>query len=227
MGLQPRIFDKTLFASDQPGELPTPRFLREPTVPDPTIFHWSGKNSETERRRAGRLLAQVIEKLEKKGEPYALIGHSHGGSVIWHALIQLRLGRREMGNLRSVVTLGTPFLVFAPGNAWLRQLLVIVVAIWASMLLLSFWTGIANQWFDLYKSGEFAALTLAVTSAVLCAVLLALSLRGLGLCVWNALVERRRRGVGENLALTLGKRLLCISLPSDEAINVLALMSLK
>ena len=44
-------------------------------------FHWSGANSELARRNAGQALFECLF------EPsFHLVGHSHGGSVIWHAL---------------------------------------------------------------------------------------------------------------------------------------------
>lgn len=50
-------------------------------------FHWSGRNSETDRREAGRQLARKLREIEKEGRPYHVIGHSHGGSVAYLALI--------------------------------------------------------------------------------------------------------------------------------------------
>ncbi|WP_204270051.1 hypothetical protein, partial [Enterobacter hormaechei] len=55
-------------------------------APDVEEFRWSGANSEVQRRLAGKLLLNRIEQLEEAGDGYHLIGHSHGGSVIWHAL---------------------------------------------------------------------------------------------------------------------------------------------
>ncbi len=51
-------------------------------------FHWSGANSENERRKASRALLKMTRKLEKADETYGIIGHSHGGSV---AVEMLRL----------------------------------------------------------------------------------------------------------------------------------------
>src|SRR4051794_32781645 len=45
------------------------------------LFRWSGTNSERERQRAARdLLDTWLNRFEKEGRPYHLIGHSHGGS---------------------------------------------------------------------------------------------------------------------------------------------------
>ena len=95
--------------------------------PRTEVFSWSGDNSERDRRAGGRELFKHLQKLEKDGTRYHLVGHSHGGSVIWHCLLEsvkrrlqfhrkVRLRRREMDKkmslpgLRSFTTIGTPFL---------------------------------------------------------------------------------------------------------------------
>jgi ankyrin repeat protein len=81
------------------------------------LFHWSGDNSEAARRRAGARLLKRLEDYEgEKGQPYHLIGHSHGGSVVWHALVEAAARGRELTNLRSWATVGTPFLHFRARN---------------------------------------------------------------------------------------------------------------
>ena len=82
------------------------------------VFHWSGENSERARSKAGRQLLTRIERLESLGQPYHLIGHSHGGSVIWHALRQATLAGRQLEALRSWSTVGTPFLQHRTRSAW-------------------------------------------------------------------------------------------------------------
>src|SRR5262245_2753055 len=77
-----------------------------------TPFHWSGANSELARRAAGaKLLARLVE-YEKANERYHLIGHSHGGSVIWHALVASARNGSRLTGLQSWATVGTPFLSF-------------------------------------------------------------------------------------------------------------------
>ncbi len=76
------------------------------------VFRWSGENSERARIMASRKLLAHLESLEEKGQGYHLVGHSHGGSVIWHAL-QLAMSRRKsLDHLRSWATVGTPFLQY-------------------------------------------------------------------------------------------------------------------
>jgi hypothetical protein len=74
-------------------------------------FHWGeGPNSEIRRLKAAVRLLQRLKTLERGGEHYHLIGHSHGGSVIYNALL-LASGRKEtLPHLRSWLTVGTPFL---------------------------------------------------------------------------------------------------------------------
>src|SRR5437762_6280790 len=78
----------------------------------PVAFHWSGLNSEQERANAAASLAKVISKLEADRQPYHLIGHSHGGSVIWQMLREKTRAAAELPYLRSWSTLGTPFPTF-------------------------------------------------------------------------------------------------------------------
>ncbi len=78
------------------------------TGPD-EVFHWSGENSERARIKAGIALLARLKELEAQGRGYHLIGHSHGGSVIWHTLRMATLGRIQLDRLRSWTTLGTPF----------------------------------------------------------------------------------------------------------------------
>ncbi len=75
-------------------------------------FHWNGENSEFERRKAGNDLRRKLLQLEKNGEDYALIGHSHGGSVIHHALFSAFAKRKLLKGLKSWITVGTPFIAF-------------------------------------------------------------------------------------------------------------------
>ncbi len=74
------------------------------------LFHWSGENSERARIKAGRSLLEYLRNLEAAGQGYHLIGHSHGGSVIWHALKLATAGSVELKHLRSWATVGTPFM---------------------------------------------------------------------------------------------------------------------
>src|SRR5215813_2259330 len=71
---------------------------------------WDGKNSETSRRRAGTKLLQKIRVLERQGNKYCLLGHSHGGSVIGHSLVETASEGAELKHLSRWITIGTPFI---------------------------------------------------------------------------------------------------------------------
>ncbi len=102
-----------------------------------THHHWSGDNSEAGRRAAGAQLFEKLLDLERKNEPYCLIGHSHGGSVISAALLRAAAKKLPLPNLKRWVTVGTPF-VNLRKERWLftRLNLLRKVAFVASMMLL-------------------------------------------------------------------------------------------
>src|SRR5262245_33184619 len=72
-------------------------------------FEWSGDNSEVGRRKAGRELHRQLREVEAKGEPYCLVGHSHGGSVICAALLECAARKEPLKGLKRWITVGTPF----------------------------------------------------------------------------------------------------------------------
>jgi hypothetical protein len=105
------------------------------------VFHWSGENSERERIKAADDLLHHLRKLEAEDTHYHLVGHSHGGSVIWHALRQSVLERRPLATLRSWATVGTPFLHLRSkgGNnvmLWLNVALALILVKPAAITLL-------------------------------------------------------------------------------------------
>jgi hypothetical protein len=70
------------------------------SLPDESIqpFRWSGENSQVDRLEASNRLLALMIGLEKEGRGYHLIGHSHGGSIIWEALVSAEVTR----SLRTV-----------------------------------------------------------------------------------------------------------------------------
>ncbi|MCU0707853.1 MAG: hypothetical protein MUF23_06145 [Pirellula sp.] len=85
---------------------------------DAMVFHWSGDNSERARSKAASDLLKFVEPLETKGIPYHLVGHSHGGSVIWNMLKLATIQKRSLERLRTWTTVGTPFLQHCGRNPW-------------------------------------------------------------------------------------------------------------
>ncbi len=89
----------------------------EPVVdvqPAGHVFHWSGVNSEAERVAAGLELLEQLQALESQGRRYHLIGNSHGGSVIWHALTASARSDEQLTGLKSWITVATPFIHVDP-----------------------------------------------------------------------------------------------------------------
>lgn len=106
-------------------------------------FKWkdrerTGPNRESERRIAGRQLLKELLDLEDKGTACHLVGHSHGGSVIWHALKESTHAGKQLSCLKSWTTVATPFIEFGSDGSWLRHLLGAIAAIIA-LYLFGFW----------------------------------------------------------------------------------------
>jgi hypothetical protein len=100
-------------------------------------FVWSGENSEVARRVAGAKLLDRMMQLEARNEPYCVVGHSHGGSVVANALMNSLARRVQLPNMKRWVTVGTPFVTLKP-MYWLvdRLNLMQKVVLVASMMLL-------------------------------------------------------------------------------------------
>ena len=123
-------------------------------IPRPQTFHWSGKNSAIERRAAARRLLKLLQQLDESDQAYHLVGHSHGGSVIWDTLLLAASRRRRkkqgkdrdqgdpgLAGLLSWTTVGTPFirskaslsrivLAFFSGTLTLTLLIALPVLVW-------------------------------------------------------------------------------------------------
>ncbi len=76
---------------------------------DVVPFTWSSLNSEIDRRNAGSALLRLMRGLDARGEPYCVVGHSHGGSVIASALIESVAHKKPLTHLKRWITVGTPF----------------------------------------------------------------------------------------------------------------------
>lgn len=101
-------------------------------------FHWSGANSERERRAAGCDLLDRLEELERDGRNYHIIGHSHGGSVAWHALTEAVKRKTDLPHLHSLMTIGTPFLRFRPDLSHFFALIPMILSA-LGLFFLGFW----------------------------------------------------------------------------------------
>lgn len=74
------------------------------------LFHWSGENNERARAKAAADLLEYLKPLEAAKIDYHLVGHSHGGSVVWSTLKLATSRRQPLNHLKSWSTVGTPFL---------------------------------------------------------------------------------------------------------------------
>ena len=104
------------------------------------VFEWSSENTERERYKAGKALLERLLEYEREGRDYHLIGHSHGGSVIWQALQQSVMRRwaslrftelLRLPHLKSWATVGTPFLHYKGGwiGKWYGKAITILMFI--------------------------------------------------------------------------------------------------
>ncbi|MFZ1991265.1 MAG: hypothetical protein WAW96_16015 [Alphaproteobacteria bacterium] len=75
-------------------------------------FIWSGANLESHRRKAAKELLSRLKDHEAARNTYHIIGHSHGGSVINEAMMIAADSRRRLSGLRSITSIGTPFIDF-------------------------------------------------------------------------------------------------------------------
>jgi hypothetical protein len=90
-------------------------------------LQWPGGVQQSERDAAAEKLAACVLKIENEQRPYHLVGHSHGGSIIWKAL-QLASSRKpgiddgeeQMSKLRNTKAVHEPSallkLVFRPSG---------------------------------------------------------------------------------------------------------------
>lgn len=82
------------------------------------LFRWSGENTERARSKAASQLLHFLKPYEESGKRYHLVGHSHGGSVIWAALRQSTARHKPLDHLKSWSTVGTPFLHHRSRSPW-------------------------------------------------------------------------------------------------------------
>jgi len=111
------------------------------TPVDVRPFIWSGNNSEMERREAGARLLSQMQSLEKAGESYCVVGHSHGGSVISSALMQSIGNRVPLDGLQRWITVGTPFVELRKERFLFLRLPLLLKAVFVASLMLLFMLG--------------------------------------------------------------------------------------
>lgn len=102
-------------------------------------FIWDGANSETSRRKAGLALFRTMTKLEKQGEPFCLVGHSHGGSVIAAALMESAERKKSLDSLKTWLSIGTPFI-----ETKLKKILFARLGVFGKSIYIALLTGVLS-----------------------------------------------------------------------------------
>jgi hypothetical protein len=189
-------------------------------------FEWSGANSELGRRDAGRRLLGVLTELEARKEPYCLIGHSHGGSVISAALLEAAGRKLDLPGLKRWITVGTPF-VKLERERWLFARLDLVrkaIFIASMMLFLMFAVYLAADvmageplLFGATFPGVLAVMGLMMSLPILVFYLLLRYLDGRGTRLYSRRATARAKA-------SFGPRWLPFTHAEDEAIQGLAFL---
>ena len=188
-------------------------------------FHWTGENKESQRLLAGEELADHLQGFEedykRDGRKYHLIGHSHGGSVIWNALRASVHRGRPLNGLASWSTVGTPFLRFQP--AWRDLWIVLPMALYA---ILTPWIyrplGLAFTYYPEVEPQDRAILVVLAALPLLHAVVLGfLGLRLISV-VWAAIRDARGRVLDASTWRRFGGLWRGVWSRGDEAISGLA-----
>lgn len=113
-------------------------------------FVWSGDNSELARRAAGSRLLRQMQELEERQEPYCVVGHSHGGSVIASALMEGASRRVSLDHLKKWISVGTPFVELRKERLLFDRLSPLMKAVFIAslMMLLMFLISSLAELFD-------------------------------------------------------------------------------
>jgi hypothetical protein len=198
-------------------------------VPHESTFHWSGRNSASERRAAARGLLKQLKLLEKAGRGYHLIGHSHGGSVIWDTLLLAARQRAARHNakhggdilalpgLLSWTTVGTPY-IFSRASlsrivlAFFSAVITLIAVITLGLSVLSI-IGMFDPSLDAEQDRGYEAVTVIVM-IVFFYIGLAGTLAGI-----ESNQADRERQTARRILGSSGNRWLGLWHSADEAIN--------
>ncbi len=110
-------------------------------------FIWSGDNSVLARREAGSALLKQMQELDKEGENYCVVGHSHGGSVISSVLMEASARGKKLNGLQRWITVGTPLVSLRKETTLFLRLTLFQKAMFVASLMLLLM-------FSLYVAGE-------------------------------------------------------------------------
>ncbi len=185
---------------------------------------WSGLNLESHRVVAGAKLLERLRRLDARGVEYHLVGHSHGGSVIWHALVKSAGAGQPLTGLRSWVTVGTPFLRFVPDpNSWWRYialLMAIAAVAWAQGPAVEAWHERSSIMRDLAEAGWLAQAYALFTVMLLTVLLLSAATLVIQAAyhLFGLLRRARLTAAEQRAAEWYGSTWLALWHPRDEAI---------
>ena len=189
-------------------------------------FEWDGLNSELSRRTAGKQLFRELRTLETSGEPYCLVAHSHGGSIVNWALLESAARKQPLNGMKRWITVGTPFVAMQKERLLFQRLDLIrkVVFVASVMLLLMFLVYIATEtWaggrmlFGARNSGVL------VTTAVMMSLPIVVFYLALRFWDGRMLLHYRRR-LRKRAADTFASRWLSLTHTDDEAVQGLAFL---
>jgi hypothetical protein len=183
------------------------------------VFHWSGHNSEQARRNAGRELYRHLLTLEDAGHFYHLVAHSHGGSVVWHALQAAVRRSRDLSHLRSWTTLGTPFLRYRAKHTSLMLLIPFFATLALLALRTDVWQATSATWDLLVSRGYYPTTLILLSIAGALLLLVAYNLQRIVRATWASLSCRRDARTDKQVMRLYGSRWLGLWSRSDEAIT--------
>ncbi|MGI9408903.1 MAG: hypothetical protein ACR2OV_02435, partial [Hyphomicrobiaceae bacterium] len=87
---------------------------------------------------AGSRLLRELGDLEKQGETYVVVGHSHGGSVISAALLEAAARNIKLEGMKRWITIGTPFVELRRERFLFLRLPLLLKAMFVASLMLLF-----------------------------------------------------------------------------------------
>jgi len=195
-------------------------------------FRWDvsngGGNSERARRVAGKRLLERLRRLDNHSLTYHLVGHSHGGSVIWHALVGSFLDSHgPLKGLKTWTTVGTPFFSWRPDPlrwwwTFAAGLFVATLAIEAPAL--------RDLWLEralVVQSIEQKDILLGLAAALVMVTILALTVGRLTYDIRTSLGSRSNRRAAAKARKQYGSKWLGLWHTEDEPIALLSATMLR
>jgi hypothetical protein len=193
---------------------------------DVKAFEWDGLNSEMSRRAAGKRLYRELKELDTTGEPYCVVAHSHGGSVVSWALLESAARKQTLDGLQRWITIGTPFLAMTKERLLFQRLDLMrkVVFVASSMLLLMFLVYVvAESWGTGHLLFGATYPAIFITTAVMMS--LPIIVFYLVLRYWDSrTLHHYRRRLRARAADTFAGRWRSLTHTDDEAVQGLAFL---